>query len=142
VSDNKDEIISALEARVAELERRAKPPAPIDLGKGGVSGPTTTQIAMSRLGMSPQVMRDHVAAVPSGVVRDVVGDGPVGKLAPAGAEGSARPSVAQQNTSGWRDAQKLEAPPGINHIDRLVEVQDARDRADLIAKEAQRLAKK
>jgi hypothetical protein len=134
--------LAALKARVAELEARARPQAPLDLGKGGASGPTTTQIALNNLRMSKEVIADHVAAVPSGVVRDVVGDGPVGKLAPAGDESVRGAAPEFVNRTGWRDPGPLTPPPGINHIDRLVEVQDARDRAELIAREAQRLAKK
>jgi hypothetical protein len=128
--------IAKLEAEIAELKRASKPPAPLDL-KGGASGPTTTQIALNGLGMSPQVLRDHVAAVPSGVVREVVGDGPVGSLRPAGAEGSARPSVAQLNTSGWRTAPPLSAPEGVARADRLMDAAARADRVEL----AQRLAR-
>jgi hypothetical protein len=39
--------------------------------------------------------------------------------------------------TGWRDAAELRPPPGINYVDRLVDEQDRRDRADL----AERLAK-
>ena len=50
--------------------------------------------------------------------------------------------VSAQNRSGWRDPGPLGPPPGVAIADRLMDVQDARDRAQLIANEAQRLAKK
>jgi hypothetical protein len=135
------ELENELAARVEQLERKieqlTRPKAPLDL-KGGASGPTTTQIALNNLRMSPQAQADHVAAVPSGVVRDVVGDGPVGKLAPAGAENVRRAAPEFVNRSGWRTAQPLSNPEGVALADKLVDAQDARDRADLIAGEARR----
>jgi hypothetical protein len=129
--------LAALRKRVEELEGRAKHPAPLDLKGLGVSGPTTTQIALNGLGMSPQVLRDHVAAVPSGVVRDVVGDGgATATLKPIA--GATTPRVADLNRSGWRESAPLSNPPGVAQADRLMDAADARDRADLIAGEARR----
>jgi hypothetical protein len=36
--------------------------------------------------------------------------------------------------TGWVEPRPLEAPPGIEHVDRLVDAQDRIDRAELIAK--------
>jgi hypothetical protein len=136
-----DDEVAALRAEVADLkarvEARANPPAPPPRFEAGPRGPTTSELAISRVGMSPETKREFASAVPTGVVRQIVGDGPVGKLAPAGAEGNARPSVAQLNTSGWRTAQPLSNPPGVAQADRLMDEQDRRDRVEL----AQRLAR-
>jgi hypothetical protein len=40
--------------------------------------------------------------------------------------------------TGWRDAAPLGPPPGINYVDRLVDAQDARDRAARIAEDKAR----
>lgn len=74
-------------------------------------------------------------------VREIFDDARVTqKLAPLASR--AAPRVADENRTGWRDSRPLEAPAGINHVDRLCEAADARDRAQLIADEARRLAKK
>jgi hypothetical protein len=138
--DKTEARIAKLEAELAELKRANKSTTPLDF-KGGAGGPTTTELAMSRLGMSPEVLADHVRAVGGVVVREIVGDGGAAATLKPLSQPST-PRVADQNTSGWREARPLEAPPGISLIDRLVEVQTARDTAELIQKEAQRLAKK
>jgi hypothetical protein len=126
--------IAALEARVAELEARANPPAPPKF-EAGPSGPSTTDLAMSRVSMSREAMAKM--AIPG--VRDIFRDARATQnLRPLASD--ARPRVAQENRSGWANEVPLSPPPGINHIDRLVEVQTARDTAELIAAEARRLA--
>jgi hypothetical protein len=37
--------------------------------------------------------------------------------------------------TGWVEPRPLESPPGIEQVDRLVDAQDARDRAELIERE-------
>ena len=39
--------------------------------------------------------------------------------------------------SGWRDEVPISTPPGIAHIDRLVDAQDEQDRTELARKIAQ-----
>ena len=129
--------IAELRERLAKLEDRAnpKPPPKFD---AGVAGPTTTQLAMSRLGMSREVMADHVKAVGGVVVREIVGDGgAAATLKPLGGA-NATPRVADENRSGWRNPAPLTNPPGVALADKLVDAQDAKDRADLIAGEARR----
>jgi hypothetical protein len=41
---------------------------------------------------------------------------------------------------GWRPETPFGPQPGINHVDRLVDAQDARDRAELIAEHARTAA--
>jgi hypothetical protein len=134
--------IAELRERLAKLEDRANPKPPPKFDAGGPRGPTTTELAISRLGMSREVMADHVRAVGGVVVREIVGDGGAAATLKPLAGTNPTPTVAQENRSGWRDPGPLSPPPGISLIDRLVEVQTARDTAELISKEAQRLAKK
>jgi hypothetical protein len=42
--------------------------------------------------------------------------------------------------TGWRTAAPLGPPPGINYVDRLVDEQDKRDRAELVQKVAKQQA--
>jgi hypothetical protein len=52
-----------------------------------------------------------------------------------------KPSPRPVNTTGWSESQPLGPPPGVDHCDRLMDVADARDRAELIAEEARRRVK-
>jgi hypothetical protein len=134
---SENEKIAALEARIEELERKAKPQAPLHF-EAGPSGPTTTDLALSRISMSPEVMAEMVRAVGSETLRGIVKSGGVGVLQST-ATTPTPTRVSAQNTSGWRDPGPLGPPPGVAIADRLMDVQDARDRAQLIADEARRL---
>jgi hypothetical protein len=102
----KDEL-AALKARIEDLERKANPPEPPKFD-GGPRGPTTTELAVSRLGMSPQMMRNHVRAVGDDAVSGIVRDGRAGQvLAPLAAEGRVSPRLP----SGPREPTPL-GPPG------------------------------
>jgi hypothetical protein len=140
MTDKLETELAALRARVAELEARANPPAPPKF-EAGTSGPTTTDLALSRISMSPEVMAEMVRAVGNETIRGIVKSGGVGVLQSTATTPSPT-RVSAQYTSGWRDPGPLGPPPGVAIADRLMDVQDARDRAQLIANEARRLAKK
>src|SRR6516162_9445758 len=119
--------LAAQRARVEELERKAKPPAPFDPGPYQRYDPTA--------GMSmPQSAIDAmVAAEPRGFMAGVVGDSraPTSPSS-AGASGavtkvSTAPGIPG---SGWRDAAPLSNPPGIAMVDAICEADAARDRAE------------
>jgi hypothetical protein len=130
--------IAALQSRLDELERKANPPSPPKF-EAGESGPTTTQLAISRVGMSPEVFAEFAKAIPADTIRAMREE----RRAPRAPTNAAPPTNAEpRNTSGWRDAAPLSNPPGVPLADRLMDVQDARDRAALIADEGRRLAKK
>jgi hypothetical protein len=143
MSDLKTEL-AALKARLEELERKAKPQAPTNFNAGPV-GPTTTELALSRLSMSPEVIAEFASAIPRDMAQEMINERRAPQnLAPltAGTAGSATPRL-EPNRTGWRDPGPLEVPGGQRTQDLiggLCDVQDARDRAELIAKEAQRLA--
>jgi hypothetical protein len=135
--------IDELKAEIAQLRaevERANPPAPPKF-EAVARGPTTTDIAMSRISMSREVMAEMVRAVGGETIRGIVKSGGVGVLQST-ATTPTPTRVSAQNTSGWRDPGPLGPPPGIAIADRLMDVQDARDRAQLIADEARRMAKK
>ena len=89
-------------------------------------------------------MAEFAAAIPADMAREMINERRAPQnLAPLTA-GSATPRL-EPNRTGWRDPGPLEVPGGQRTQDligNLCDVQDARDRAELIAKEAQRLAKK
>ena len=101
-------------------------------GTQGVQG------EVNRGSPTAKVLADHVRAVGGAIVREIVGDGPVGKLAPAGDESVRRAAPEFVNRTGWRNAAPLSSPAGVAQADRLMDATDARDRADLIAAEARR----
>ena len=91
----------------------------------------------------PEYMRDLVNNVGTDQVRDIVNDfrnysvtpraDPSAKVLPVGAgrviDGSDAP-VASNGTGGWVEAPKVDSwkPPGLEHMDRMMDAQDAIDR--------------
>jgi hypothetical protein len=128
--------LAALRAAVADLKaqvERAKPPAPFKPDPDW--RPPINPI--DRLSMPSEAMADMVRAIPDHTIRDIVKSGGVGVLQST-ATTPTPTRVSEQNRSGWRDAQPLSNPPGVTLADKLVDEQDRRDRAELIAQEARR----
>jgi len=127
--------LAALKARIEELERKANPP---ELPKSeGPRGPTTTEIAESRMAAMRVKIEPVDNATVAGIGRDARA---IQNLAPL-TEGRVRPPLP----GGMREPSALEAPGGQRTQDligKLLDVDDARQRADFIAREAHRLAKK
>jgi hypothetical protein len=119
--------LAASEARVAELERAGKAPAPIK------SEPSAPYDPTSRATMPPSAIRDMIAAVPDRLMADLRSDAlkpnpvtqSVAQLTPD------RGGQVQIRGTGYRDALPLGPPPGVDLADRLVDAQDRVDRADL-----------
>jgi hypothetical protein len=137
--------LAALRAEVADLKaqvERAKPPASVKalVVEAGEPGPTTTQLAMNRVSLSPEVMAEFAQAVGDlrGAWRSPTA-GPTSMVVEANAAPKSTRAPGPVNNSGWRDATPLGPPPGVAQADRLMDAQDARDRAELIAREAKRL---
>jgi hypothetical protein len=134
MTDLKTEV-DALKAELAELKEKMKPLEPF------VSDyvPPSPNRFLDRASMPLSAMADLVSAIGDGMVREIAKDRYASspRSAIPGTKPSAAP-VSAQNTSGWRDAQPLGPPPGIAQADRLMDAQDARDRAELIAQDARR----
>jgi hypothetical protein len=119
--------------RIAKLEAAAKPP---ELFKSDYRGPIDYTAGMS---MPKSAMLDLIKNVPDALMKDLRAD--ARKPSPAAASTSpisstpAAQSQSQRRGSGWRDEVPLGPPPGIEHCDRLVDAQDAKDRAELIERE-------
>jgi hypothetical protein len=91
----------------------------------------------------PEYMRDLERAVPTDLVRQIANDfrnysptpkaDPRAKVVPVGAgrviDGSDAP-VASTGTGGWVEPPKVDSwrPPGLEHMDRMMDAQDAIDR--------------
>jgi hypothetical protein len=132
MSDELENELAALKARVAELER-AKPPEPFKPDPDYV--PPSPFRLLDRVSMPAGVMREMADAMPDAMVRDIFRDARTPQtLAPLSAD--VRPRLPQ----GPREPTPLSNPPGIAIADRLMDAQDQRDRAELIEREAKRLA--
>jgi hypothetical protein len=92
------------------------------------------------MAMPPQAMRAMIEAVGDDAVSGIVRDARAPQiLAPLAAEGRVRPRLP----SGMREPTPLETPGGQRTQDligKLLDVDDARQRAELIEREAHRLA--
>jgi len=93
----------------------------------------------------PATVRDLAGGVSDANVRGIVGAAraPIGPttMAPSSppVTGVRRGNVPGSGT-GWAHSAPLGPPPGVAQADRLMDAQDARDRAELIEREAQQRA--
>jgi hypothetical protein len=134
--DDKTEL-EALKARIEELERKAKPPEPAKPFVPGPMGPTTTELAMSRMSMPPSALAEVLKATPDGLMRDIMSDARRNStLSPLGGEAPAR-----ERGTGWQTAQSLSNPPGVAIADRLMIAADAKERAEKIVADPKEFAK-
>jgi hypothetical protein len=91
----------------------------------------------------PSVVRDW-AVIPDKDVRGIVHDnqapqGPSSQgIVPNSQQMSnVRGTGGPQGPSGWAHEVPIGPPPGVNYADRLMDAQDAKDRAELIRQDAQ-----
>ena len=105
------------------------------------------QMAEARMARASNFSREDLAAMEAAAPRSVCQDiAARGGVRPPSADGTAgtvsavhRSPGVYPNTSGWRPETPFGPQPG-NHVDRLVDAQDAKDRAELIVQEARRAA--
>ena len=112
-----EEQIAELQARIAELEKAAKPPERIKSNYQPIN-------PIDRLSMPASAMAALVEAVPTDLVRSIVSDNrsaPLPKL-----------KVEEKKKGGWSEPAKLEPPPGQKIINQMIDAQDALDKADRI----------
>jgi hypothetical protein len=141
---NKSEIeelkkeLAEQKAKVEALERANKPPEPFKPEPyqrydptAGMSMPMSTMLEMAR-------------AVPDHVLREIAmrdNRAPTGRpgMIPNSQQssgGAASANVPGSGT-GWAHETPIGPPPGVAQADRLMDAQDARDRAELIKRDAQ-----
>jgi hypothetical protein len=117
-------------ARVAELEEKAKPPAPF------VPQPHQRYDPTANFTLPPSVVREMAAAVPPNFMQDVVRD----NRAPSGPTGAIPSSsnVSGGNVAGSGTGWAREIPIGPSMHQRYVDAQlDAQDQRDRAEREAQ-----
>jgi hypothetical protein len=138
-----------LKRRVAELEAKLTPPSPAQREKedreymSKVHADRERRMNLATNFFTKEDLKAFEAACPTSAVRDIVSKGlppgPVG-MAPSSAQVSAvhsSPGLPGTQGTGWIAPRPLSNPPGIDHIDRLMDEQDRRDKVEL----AERIAK-
>jgi hypothetical protein len=125
----RDEEIAALNARLEQLERAAKPPPEPDLKNFQRYDPT------ANFRMPTSVVREMVAAVPDNLIRDVALRD---TRAPTGPSSQGVIPSSQQISnvrvggggSGWARAAPLGPSPHQRYVDAQIDEQDRKDRAE------------
>jgi hypothetical protein len=125
----KDQELAELRARVAQLERAARPVPSPDPRSAPRFDPT------ERMSMPASTLREMAAAVPDRMVREIATDRAATRPVSAVEDDAPRPS---RKGIGWVDPRPISPPPGINHADRLMDQQDRIDREELMARSAKR----
>jgi hypothetical protein len=129
--------LAELKKRVAELEARAKPPAPPDMKGYQQFDPT------ANMSMPVETMREMARVTPTDMIREIAmrdGRAPQGPSAQGIIPGS-QPMSAVRVGGGVAHEIPLGPQPGINHVDRLLDHADAQDRHARMMEEAKRRAK-
>jgi hypothetical protein len=126
--------LDELKARVAELEKANAPPAPTPRQPMERFDPT------ARASMDRETMKDLASAIPPDLARDLRADlargNPITQSQSQLPQDRGRVEIVQRG-SGYRDALPLRQPEGVALCDRLLDMQDAIDKADLQRRLAQ-----
>jgi hypothetical protein len=146
-----DERIAALQREIEAL-KRALPRTPeqraADERMVAEHRDKMHQLAEQRMARAGNFSREDLAAMerarPTSAVRDIVAKGTIKPPSADGTTGTIsavhRSSGLPGTQNGWVEPRPIGPPPGVAAADRLMDAQDARDRADLIAQEARRMA--
>ena len=120
-----DDELSKIKKELADLKQRIDPPprppstyAPRDYTEG--------------MSMDRSAIQAMINAVPESLMSDLRSDA----RRPNPVTGGATPQPQQpvKRGSGWQEPRPLEPPPGIRHIDEMMDAQDERDKAELAFK--------
>jgi hypothetical protein len=137
MTDKKEDELAALKARVAELERAAKPPEPY------INDWVPPPNPIDRLSMPMSAMREMAQAVPDAMIREIVKDhrGPIGPSS-AGAIPSSQTLSNVRGVpgmgTGWQNQRPLGPSMHQRYVEQQLNAQDEKDRAELV----ERLGKK
>jgi hypothetical protein len=146
-----DDELAKLRAEVAELKRTVRSSnhgSEEEIAKYRDELHQAREQQMSRASnFSAEDLKAMNDACPPSAMRDIITRGAAPR--PPSADGvsgqltRAHPSPGLPGSNrGWVDARPIGPPPGIQHVDRLVDAQDARDRHDLLVAEARRAAER
>ncbi len=121
--------LSALRARVAELEAIVKAPET----KPFVRAPHRPLNPLNVGALPANALNEMVRAVPSSVVADLVNDFRRGPSRPSSLTAQQNRAVPEQNPrgSGWVAEIPIGPPAGVELCDRLIDTQDILDRVEL-----------
>jgi hypothetical protein len=133
--------IAALKKKVEELEAKVSPPKSTFVPMSDAEHRDMVHQMRERQAnswMPPDAIRDMVAAEPKGFMRGVLHDNRAPN-SPSTIPRSEQPSNARGGNvagsgTGWQAPTPLSNPPGVAQADRLMDAQDARDRAELARK--------
>ena len=92
------------------------------------------------MSMPKSAMLEMIKAVPESLMRELRADARRPNPVTEASSSTVRSTPAAQHSQpqrkgGWVEPRPLEPPPGVALADRLVDAQDARDRAELIERE-------
>jgi hypothetical protein len=130
--------IAKLERELAALKAAQAPPPPFKPEPWQQFDPT------ANMSMPRSTLLEMAAAIPDATIKGIVRDNRAPTGRPGVIPGSQQVSSARHggtnapgDGTGWAREVPLGPQPGINHVDRLIDEQDRRDRVEL----AERLAK-
>jgi hypothetical protein len=118
---DKDAELDALKAQVKELRDRLDPP-PREPWTQPRYDPT------EGMSMPASAMKAMIDAIPESVMQGLRTD--AFKPNPVTGGPNPQPQPKQRATPNWIEERPLESPPGIKHIDAMMDAQDERDKAE------------
>jgi hypothetical protein len=131
------EELAALKREVEELKAKLSPPKPF------VPEPYQRYDPTAGMCMPPSALAAMVAAVPDHVIREIAmrdNRAPTGRPgmipSPTQGTGDRAPANVPRSGTGWAHERPLGPPPGIRYVDAQLDAQDAKDRAELVEREA------
>jgi hypothetical protein len=151
MSSKQDQEIADLKREVAELRQAVRRPTPssdADVAAWRDQIHQARERQMSNASnFSAEDLKAMDAACPPSAMQDIITKGGAPRAPSAdGISGqltSAHPNPGLPGSHrGWVDSRPLGPPPGIAHVDRLVDAQDAKDRHELVMQHARREAER
>jgi hypothetical protein len=146
MTDNMDEL-TALKARVAQLEAQTKPLTGEAMERAAREwADRMHQLAESRMANASAFSREDLAAferaTPTSMVQEIAlrdnraPTGPSGEGVIPSSQSLSNVRTGGSGRSGWAYEAPLAPPPGVNILDRIMDHEDAKDRAELVERHA------
>jgi hypothetical protein len=122
---------SELADRIAKLEEAAKPPEPF---KSEYQGPIDYTAGMTMPKSALEAMVNSSRSYMADLRADARKPNPIQASTSPITSSPSTQSEPQRRGTGWREEAPLGPPAGIEHCDRMMDVQDAKDKAELAMK--------